>query len=86
MSVVSLLILSIIPYSSGIEVASAFKKTTGNNSLALEQFQQVQLGWTRDRMTQYASSAGKVIPTHSNISDTILVQYQRSSSYIVAML
>ncbi|CAF2798974.1 unnamed protein product [Rotaria sp. Silwood2] len=61
-------------------------KTTGNNSLALEQFQQVQLGWTRDRMTQYASSAGKVIPTHSNISDTILVQYQRSSSYIVAML
>ncbi|CAF3533789.1 unnamed protein product, partial [Rotaria sp. Silwood2] len=36
-------------------------------------------------MTQYAGSPGKVIPSPSNISDTILIQYPGSSSNIVAI-
>ncbi|CAF1119105.1 unnamed protein product [Rotaria sp. Silwood1] len=74
--------LSIIPYSSGIEVASAFTKTTGNNSLTLEQFQQVQLGWTRDQVTQFVGRPGKLITPQTPISphnrNTIIVHYQGS--------
>ncbi|CAF3146283.1 unnamed protein product [Rotaria sp. Silwood2] len=74
--------LSIILYSSGTEVASAFTKTTGNNSLTLEQFQQVQLGWTRDQVTQFVGRPGKLITPQTSMSphnwNTIIVQYQGS--------
>jgi outer membrane protein assembly factor BamE (lipoprotein component of BamABCDE complex) len=85
MSVILLLIFSIFQYSSGISIASAFTKITGNNAITFEQYQQVQFGWTRDQLTQYVGSPGKVIPSPDNNPNTILVQYQGPSTNIIAI-
>src|SRR5690348_7739996 len=84
MSIVALLILSILQYSSGISIASISTKTTGNNAITLEQYQQVQLGWTRDQVTQFVGSPGTVVPSGTD-PNIILVQYRGPSSNIVAV-
>ncbi len=85
MSVILLLIFSIFQYSSGISIASVFTKINGNNAITFEQYQQVQFGWTRDQLTQYVGSPGKVVPSPGNNLNTILVQYQGPSPNITAI-
>ncbi|CAF1278950.1 unnamed protein product [Rotaria sordida] len=51
--------------------------------ITVEQYQQVQFGWTRNQLTQYVGSPGKVIPSPN--SNTILVQYQGPSPDITAI-
>ncbi|CAF1025283.1 unnamed protein product [Rotaria sp. Silwood1] len=65
-------------------VASMFIKTTGNNAITLEQYQQIRLGWTRDQVTQFVGIPGELIITEEPISPSnrgnIMVQYQGSIS------
>ncbi|CAF1395781.1 unnamed protein product [Rotaria sp. Silwood1] len=59
-----------------------FIKTTGNNAITLERYQQIRLGWTRDQVTQFVGSPGELIIPEEPISPSnrgnIMVQYQGS--------
>ncbi|CAF3605874.1 unnamed protein product [Rotaria sp. Silwood1] len=56
-----------------------------NDRITFQQYQQIQFGWIHDQLTQYVGSPGQVMPSIANNPDTILVQYQGSSSSIIAI-
>ncbi|CAF4020966.1 unnamed protein product, partial [Rotaria sp. Silwood1] len=110
MSIILLLILSIVQYSSSIAIGSVSTKTTDNNVIELanpkalrsiltpptdallpndritfEQYQQVQFGWTRDQLTNYVGSPGKVMSSSIDNQNIIQVQYQGPSPNIIAI-
>ncbi|CAF1199284.1 unnamed protein product [Rotaria sordida] len=56
-----------------------------NDRITFERYQQVQFGWTRDQLTKYVGTPGKVMPLSIDNQNIIQVQYQGLSPSIIAI-